>query len=148
MILNILLCFDSYCLVNIQANSKWIIWLPSDPLTIPLIVSQSFTFSVLDWKQNERGKKNVLLLKSYIVLAHHWALFEFVQKDLPAKMDLDVMNMFAVALGTMAIPLLLFMASFLLWPSSLIKIYYWWARFIYMYVLLCLFVYVLMYQHI
>ncbi|XP_041954251.1 monoacylglycerol lipase ABHD6b [Alosa sapidissima] len=43
-------------------------------------------------------------------------------------MDLDVMNMFAVALGTMAIPLLLFMASFLLWPSSLIKVYYWYWR--------------------
>jgi len=40
-------------------------------------------------------------------------------------MDQDMMNMFAIAAGTLAIPLLLFMASFMLWPSSLIKVYYW-----------------------
>lgn len=40
-------------------------------------------------------------------------------------MDQDMVNMFAIAAGTLAIPLLLFMASFMLWPSSLIKIYYW-----------------------
>ncbi|XP_057175107.1 monoacylglycerol lipase ABHD6b [Triplophysa rosa] len=43
-------------------------------------------------------------------------------------MDVDMVNMFAIAAGTLAIPLLLFMASFLLWPSSLIKVYYWYWR--------------------
>nr|KAF6310004.1 abhydrolase domain containing 6, acylglycerol lipase [Myotis myotis] len=39
-------------------------------------------------------------------------------------MDLDVVNMFLIAGGTLAIPILAFVASFLLWPSALIKIYY------------------------
>ncbi|XP_019508317.1 PREDICTED: monoacylglycerol lipase ABHD6 [Hipposideros armiger] len=39
-------------------------------------------------------------------------------------MDLDVVNMFVIAGGTLAIPILAFVASFLLWPSALIKIYY------------------------
>ncbi|XP_051962285.1 monoacylglycerol lipase ABHD6-like isoform X2 [Xyrauchen texanus] len=43
-------------------------------------------------------------------------------------MDLDMVNMFAIAAGTLAIPILLFMASFMLWPSSLIKVYYWYWR--------------------
>ncbi|XP_065142761.1 monoacylglycerol lipase ABHD6b [Paramisgurnus dabryanus] len=43
-------------------------------------------------------------------------------------MDMDMVNMFAIAAGTLAIPLLLFMASFMLWPSSLIKFYYWYWR--------------------
>uniref|UniRef100_A0A673M0T6 Abhydrolase domain containing 6b n=1 Tax=Sinocyclocheilus rhinocerous TaxID=307959 RepID=A0A673M0T6_9TELE len=43
-------------------------------------------------------------------------------------MDQDMVNMFAIAAGTLAIPLLLFMASFMLWPSSLIKVYYWYWR--------------------
>lgn len=42
-----------------------------------------------------------------------------------AVMDLDVLNLFAIAIGTLAVPILLFMASFMLWPSSLIKVYYW-----------------------
>lgn len=45
-----------------------------------------------------------------------------------AGMDQDMVNMFAIAAGTLAIPLLLFMASFMLWPSSLIKVYYWYWR--------------------
>uniref|UniRef100_A0A3B1KJD1 Abhydrolase domain containing 6, acylglycerol lipase b n=1 Tax=Astyanax mexicanus TaxID=7994 RepID=A0A3B1KJD1_ASTMX len=43
-------------------------------------------------------------------------------------MDLDVLNLFAIAMGTLAVPILLFMASFMLWPSSLIKVYYWYWR--------------------
>ncbi|KAM7063476.1 monoacylglycerol lipase ABHD6 isoform 1-T1 [Molossus nigricans] len=43
-------------------------------------------------------------------------------------MDLDVVNMFVIAGGTLAIPILAFVASFLLWPSALIKIYYWYWR--------------------
>ncbi|XP_030062428.1 monoacylglycerol lipase ABHD6 [Microcaecilia unicolor] len=43
-------------------------------------------------------------------------------------MDLDVINMFMIAGGTLAIPILAFVASFLLWPSSLIRFYYWYWR--------------------
>ncbi|XP_018600037.1 monoacylglycerol lipase ABHD6 [Scleropages formosus] len=43
-------------------------------------------------------------------------------------MDLDLVNMFFIAGGTLAIPILAFMASFLLWPSALIKVYYWYWR--------------------
>ncbi|KAM6470395.1 monoacylglycerol lipase ABHD6 isoform 1-T5 [Liasis olivaceus] len=43
-------------------------------------------------------------------------------------MDLDVLNMFVIAGGTLALPILAFVASFLLWPSALIKIYYWYWR--------------------
>lgn len=39
--------------------------------------------------------------------------------------DLDVVNLFFIAGGTLAIPILAFVASFLLWPSALIKVYYW-----------------------
>ncbi|PNI80038.1 ABHD6 isoform 7 [Pan troglodytes] len=39
-------------------------------------------------------------------------------------MDLDVVNMFVIAGSTLAIPILAFVASFLLWPSALIRIYY------------------------
>jgi len=42
-----------------------------------------------------------------------------------SSMDLDVLNMFVIAGGTLAIPILAFVASFLLWPSALIRIYYW-----------------------
>ncbi|XP_051483964.1 monoacylglycerol lipase ABHD6 isoform X2 [Apus apus] len=43
-------------------------------------------------------------------------------------MDPDVLNMFVIAGGTLAIPILAFVASFLLWPSALIRIYYWYWR--------------------
>ncbi|KFV98611.1 Monoacylglycerol lipase ABHD6, partial [Fulmarus glacialis] len=43
-------------------------------------------------------------------------------------MDLDVLNMFVIAGGTLAIPILAFVASFLLWPSALIRFYYWYWR--------------------
>ncbi|XP_053339126.1 monoacylglycerol lipase ABHD6b [Clarias gariepinus] len=43
-------------------------------------------------------------------------------------MDLEVVTLFVIALGTLAVPLLLFMASFMLWPSSLIKFYFWYWR--------------------
>ena len=39
--------------------------------------------------------------------------------------DLDVANLFVIAGATLAIPILAFIASFLLWPSALIKVYYW-----------------------
>lgn len=39
--------------------------------------------------------------------------------------DLDVVNLFLIAGGTLALPILAFLASFLLWPSVLIKVYYW-----------------------
>lgn len=39
--------------------------------------------------------------------------------------DLDVVNLFIIAGGTLAIPILFFVVSFLLWPSALIKLYYW-----------------------
>jgi len=41
------------------------------------------------------------------------------------RMDLDVLNMFIIAGGTLAIPILAFVASFLLWPAALIKVYHW-----------------------
>ncbi|MBN3302123.1 ABHD6 lipase, partial [Amia calva] len=43
-------------------------------------------------------------------------------------MDMDVLNMFVIAGGTLAIPILAFVASFLLWPSALIRVYYWYWR--------------------
>ncbi|XP_023655328.1 monoacylglycerol lipase ABHD6 isoform X2 [Paramormyrops kingsleyae] len=43
-------------------------------------------------------------------------------------MELDLVNMFLIAGGTLAIPILAFIASFLLWPSALIKVYYWYWR--------------------
>ncbi|XP_030589400.1 monoacylglycerol lipase ABHD6b isoform X2 [Archocentrus centrarchus] len=42
--------------------------------------------------------------------------------------DLDVVNLFIIAGGTLAIPILAFLASFLLWPAALIKVYYWYWR--------------------
>lgn len=48
--------------------------------------------------------------------------------DLKSRMDLDVVNMFVIAGGTLALPILAFVASFLLWPSALIRIYYWYWR--------------------
>lgn len=39
--------------------------------------------------------------------------------------DLDMVNLLVLAGATLAIPILSFVASFLLWPSALIKIYYW-----------------------
>ncbi|XP_031701308.1 monoacylglycerol lipase ABHD6b isoform X1 [Anarrhichthys ocellatus] len=42
--------------------------------------------------------------------------------------DLDVVNLFIIAGGTLAIPILAFVASFLLWPSALIRVYYWYWR--------------------
>uniref|UniRef100_A0A7N6ANN3 AB hydrolase-1 domain-containing protein n=1 Tax=Anabas testudineus TaxID=64144 RepID=A0A7N6ANN3_ANATE len=42
--------------------------------------------------------------------------------------DLDVVNLFIIAGGTLAIPILAFIVSFLLWPSALIKLYYWYWR--------------------
>lgn len=44
------------------------------------------------------------------------------------EMDLDLVNMFLIAGGTLAIPILAFVASFLLWPAALIKVYYWYWR--------------------
>ncbi|KAM9324900.1 monoacylglycerol lipase ABHD6 [Gastrophryne carolinensis] len=43
-------------------------------------------------------------------------------------MDLDVLNMFLVAGGTLLIPILAFVTSFFLWPAALIQIYYWYWR--------------------
>ncbi|KAJ8372026.1 hypothetical protein AAFF_G00295380 [Aldrovandia affinis] len=43
-------------------------------------------------------------------------------------MDLDVLNMLLIAGGTLALPILAFMASFFLWPSALIRVYYWYWR--------------------
>ncbi|XP_077370042.1 monoacylglycerol lipase ABHD6b [Festucalex cinctus] len=42
--------------------------------------------------------------------------------------ELDVVNLLLIAGGTLAIPLLAFIVSFLLWPSALIKVYYWYWR--------------------
>lgn len=43
-------------------------------------------------------------------------------------MDMDTLNMFLIAGGTLAIPILAFVASFLLWPATLIKVYHWYWR--------------------
>nr|XP_014344972.1 PREDICTED: monoacylglycerol lipase ABHD6 [Latimeria chalumnae] len=43
-------------------------------------------------------------------------------------MDLDIMNMFVIAGGTLAIPILAFFASLYLWPAALIRVYYWYWR--------------------
>ncbi|KAM8863602.1 monoacylglycerol lipase ABHD6b isoform 1-T1 [Spinachia spinachia] len=42
--------------------------------------------------------------------------------------DLDVVNLFVIAGGTLALPIMAFVASFLLWPSALIRVYYWYWR--------------------
>ncbi|CAL8367780.1 unnamed protein product [Lota lota] len=42
--------------------------------------------------------------------------------------DLDVVNLFVIAGATLAIPIVAFVASFLLWPSALIKVYHWYWR--------------------
>uniref|UniRef100_A0A3Q3KN59 AB hydrolase-1 domain-containing protein n=1 Tax=Monopterus albus TaxID=43700 RepID=A0A3Q3KN59_MONAL len=42
--------------------------------------------------------------------------------------DLDAMILFIIAEGTLVIPILAFVASFFLWPSALIKVYYWYWR--------------------
>uniref|UniRef100_F7GLY2 acylglycerol lipase n=1 Tax=Monodelphis domestica TaxID=13616 RepID=F7GLY2_MONDO len=42
--------------------------------------------------------------------------------------QLDVLHVFIIAGGTLAIPILAFVASFLLWPGILIKIYHWYWR--------------------
>lgn len=39
--------------------------------------------------------------------------------------DLDIVNLFIIAGGTLAIPILAFIASVILWPSALIKVYHW-----------------------
>lgn len=39
--------------------------------------------------------------------------------------DVDMLNLVVIAAATLAVPILVFMASFLLWPSALIKVYYW-----------------------
>lgn len=41
------------------------------------------------------------------------------------QMDLNMMNMFVIAGSTLAIPVLAFVALFLLRPAALIKVYYW-----------------------
>ncbi|XP_044158085.1 monoacylglycerol lipase abhd6-A-like [Bufo gargarizans] len=43
-------------------------------------------------------------------------------------MDLDVLNMFLIAGGTLLIPILAFVTSFFLWPAALLRIYYWYWR--------------------
>ncbi|XP_056591643.1 monoacylglycerol lipase ABHD6 [Triplophysa dalaica] len=43
-------------------------------------------------------------------------------------MDFEMVNMFVIAGGTLAIPILAFVASFYLWPASLIKVYHWYWR--------------------
>lgn len=50
-------------------------------------------------------------------------VFIFVRLTMAA--DLDMVNLFVIAGGTLAIPILAFVVSFLLWPSALIKVYYW-----------------------
>ncbi|XP_024915328.1 monoacylglycerol lipase ABHD6b [Cynoglossus semilaevis] len=42
--------------------------------------------------------------------------------------DVDMLNLVVIAAATLAVPILVFMASFLLWPSALIKVYYWYWR--------------------
>ncbi|XP_071373838.1 monoacylglycerol lipase abhd6-A-like [Centroberyx affinis] len=43
-------------------------------------------------------------------------------------MELDVSNMLMLAGSTLALPILAFLTSFLLWPAALIKVYYWYWR--------------------
>lgn len=40
-------------------------------------------------------------------------------------MDTDVLNLLLIAGGTLALPILAFLASFFLWPSALIRVYFW-----------------------
>lgn len=47
----------------------------------------------------------------------------FQGRDMAA--DLDVLNLFVIAGATLAVPILAFVASVLLWPSALVKVYYW-----------------------
>ncbi|CAL8251558.1 unnamed protein product [Arctogadus glacialis] len=42
--------------------------------------------------------------------------------------DFDVVNLFVIAAATLAIPIVAFGASFLLWPSVLIRVYHWYWR--------------------
>lgn len=43
-------------------------------------------------------------------------------------MDLELRNMVFMAAGALAIPILAFGVCFLLWPSALIRVYYWYWR--------------------
>ena len=40
-------------------------------------------------------------------------------------MDVDVVNMFVLAGGTLVIPILAFFASFYMWPAAIIHVYNW-----------------------
>uniref|UniRef100_H3DKL3 acylglycerol lipase n=1 Tax=Tetraodon nigroviridis TaxID=99883 RepID=H3DKL3_TETNG len=42
--------------------------------------------------------------------------------------DLEVLNLLVIAGATLAVPILAFVASVLLWPSVLVKVYYWYWR--------------------
>lgn len=39
--------------------------------------------------------------------------------------DLEVLNLLIIAGATLAVPILAFVVSVLLWPSALVKVYYW-----------------------
>ncbi|XP_012991858.2 monoacylglycerol lipase ABHD6 [Esox lucius] len=43
-------------------------------------------------------------------------------------MDVDMTNMFVLAGGTLAIPILAFFASFYMWPAAIIHVYNWYWR--------------------
>ncbi|XP_036840197.1 monoacylglycerol lipase ABHD6 [Oncorhynchus mykiss] len=43
-------------------------------------------------------------------------------------MDVDVVNMFVLAGGTLVIPILAFFASFYMWPAAIIHVYNWYWR--------------------
>ena len=47
----------------------------------------------------------------------------FVRRAMAA--DFDVVNLLVIAAATLAVPIVAFGISFLLWPSVLIKVYHW-----------------------
>lgn len=56
-----------------------------------------------------------------LLLVRYWLCFR--RRVMAA--DLEVLNLFIIAGATLAVPILAFVASVLLWPSALVKVYYW-----------------------
>lgn len=55
----------------------------------------------------------------------YWCSTGCVVQGRDMAADLDVLNLFVIAGATLAVPILAFVASVLLWPSALVKVYYW-----------------------
>uniref|UniRef100_A0A672MRL6 Abhydrolase domain containing 6b n=1 Tax=Sinocyclocheilus grahami TaxID=75366 RepID=A0A672MRL6_SINGR len=108
--------------------------LPDPPPSLTLFHSDLYIWSLIAGQQRYLE----VLLIACVIYASHFSISAcncvlcysagcLLDKNRVA-IDQGMVNMFVIAAGTLAIPLLLFMASFMLWPSSLIKVYYWYWR--------------------